>query len=152
MADEEQFLKTIQEWTEIFMHRSMHNIFLFSKDCGLTMSQFGALFQIRTRGRMGVSDVGDDLGVTSAAASQMLERLVQQGFITRSEDPDDRRVKQIVLTEKGSQLLHQSVQARQEWLKNLATMMTKEESKQVINGLQILIEKTHQLETLPQSE
>ena len=103
MLPTDPFVASLWEWIEVFMRRSMSNFILYSKESGLSMSQIGALFQIR-RGASGVSDIGDDLGVTSAAASQMLERLVQQQLILRSEDPHDRRVKQIVLTEKGRQI------------------------------------------------
>ena len=88
------------------------------------MSQFGALFHLHRMGSSGVTDLGDHLGVTSAAASQMLDRLVQQGLILRSEDPNDRRVKQIVLTDKGHQVLQESIRARQGWLDDLAETLS----------------------------
>ena len=83
------------------MHRSIRHLLRYARENGLSMSQFGALLHIHRMGSSGVTDLGDHLGVTSAAASQMLERLVQQGLILRTEDPNDRRVKQIVLTDKG---------------------------------------------------
>jgi len=87
--------------------------------------------------------------VTNAAASQMLEHLVQQQMITRSEDPHDRRAKQIVLTDKGRQVLQESIHARQGWLEDLAHTLSPEEKEQVVAALHILIEKTSQLEKPP---
>ena len=75
----------------------------------------------------------------------MLERLVQQGMILRSEDPNDRRAKQLVLTEKGQQTLHESIQARQSWLDELATLLSDSEKEQVRAAMNILIEKTEQI-------
>src|SRR5450756_2667144 len=106
------FSAALQSWIDVFMHRSMRSVLLYAKESGLSMSQLGALMHI-AKGASGVSDIGDDLGISSAAASQMLERLVQMGLILRSEDPHDRRVKQIVLTGKGTEMLHGSWQARQ---------------------------------------
>ena len=137
---------TLQTWVEVFMHRSMRNFLLFTKENGLSMSQIGALFHIRRKGASGVSDVGDELGITSAAASQMLERLVQQELVLRSEDPHDRRLKHIVLTERGDQILHGSIQARQRWLRDLASLLDPAEQQQVVSALKILIEKAEQLE------
>ena len=94
------------------MRHSMHSFILYSKENSLSMSQIGALFQIN-HGRSNVSDLSDGLGITNAAASQMLERLVQQELILRSEDPQDRRVKQFVLTGKGCRIMQESLQARQ---------------------------------------
>ncbi len=149
MRQPSPFLSNIQEWMEVFMHHSMRNFLLFAKETGVSMPQIGAMFHIRQRGACGVSAVGDELGVTSAAASQMLDRLVQQKLIERSEDPSDRRNKQIVLTEKGHALLQQSVRARQDWLRELDGLLTPAESELVNQALEILIIKTRQLEQQP---
>jgi len=144
MHVDDPFVATLQEWTEVFMRRSMRNFFLYSKENGLSISQIGALFLIYRRAR-GVSDLGDELGITSAAASQMLERLVQQQLILRSEDPHDRRVKEIALTDKGRQTLQDSIRARQGWLQELAETLSKDEKEQIATALKILIGKTNLL-------
>ena len=127
------------------MRYSMRSFILYSKESGLSMSQFGALFRVM-RGDSGVSDMAGELGITNAAASQMLERLVQQGLITRTEDPHDRRAKQIVLTEKGREMLQGALSARQGWLDILAKTLSPAEKEQVAASLNLLIEKTKSLE------
>lgn len=149
MQSTDPFVTTLRSWIDVFMHRSMRNFIHFAKDSGLSMSQMGAMFRIR-HGSSGVSDIGDDLGVTSAAASQMLERMVQLGLIVRSEDPIDRRVKHLVLTSKGEEILHEGEQARQKWIEELADLMTVEEKEQALGVLKILVEKTNQLENIPE--
>ena len=146
MRTTDPFISTLKMWTEIFMRRSMHNFIRYSKESGLSMSQIGALFHIHRESR-GVSDLGDHLGITKAAASQMLERLVQQKLILRTEDQHDRRSKHIVLTEKGCRTLQESMDARQEWLNDLATTFSTSEKEQIISALNILIEKAKQVET-----
>jgi DNA-binding MarR family transcriptional regulator len=145
MLPSDPFVAALWEWIEVFMRRSMSNFILYSKESGLSMSQIGALFQIY-RGASRVSDIGDDLGVTSAAASQMLERLVQQQLITRTEDPHDRRVKQIVLTDRGRQVLTDTVHARQGWLDDLANTLSPDEKDQIMMALNILIIKAKQID------
>ena len=145
MQSADPFVNTLGEWIEVFMRRSMHNFICYSKEKGLSMSQIGALFHI-FRDKSSVSEISDNLGVTSAAASQMLERLVQQGLILRKEDPNDRRVRQIVLTDKGHQILQESIAVRQGWLENLARTLTDSQREQVTAALNILIEKANQLE------
>jgi DNA-binding MarR family transcriptional regulator len=145
MQSVDPFVNTLGEWIEVFMRRSMHNFICYSKEKGLSMSQIGALFRI-FRGKSSVSDISDNLGVTSAAASQMLERLVQQGLILRKEDPNDRRVRQIVLTDKGRQILQESIAARQGWLENLSRTLSDSQREQVTAALNILIEKANELE------
>ncbi len=148
MQSDDPFVNTLGKWVEVFMRRSMHNFITYSKEKGLSMSQIGALLRIFRGGRSSVSDIGDNLGVTSAAASQMIERLVQQGLILREEDPDDRRVRQIVLTDKGRQILQETIAARQGWLENLAHTLSDSEREQITAALNILIEKANQLEQI----
>jgi DNA-binding MarR family transcriptional regulator len=145
----EPLVSTLQEAFSIFRQRLMGNIFIFAKDKGLTMAQFGAMLNIYHKDGCGVSDIGSDLGVTNSAASQMLERLVQLQLIHRSEDPSDRRVKQIVLTDKGRQILIEGSLVNRNWLEELARKMTSEEQEQVRQSVIILIEKANQLETPP---
>lgn len=142
MPESDPFIDAIQAWIEVFMRRSMHNFIRFSRESGLSMSQIGALYHLHRQGSSAVSDMGEHLGVTSAAASQMLERLVQQGIILRTEDPNDRRVKQIVLTDKGRQVLQGGINARQGWLAELADNLTDSEKEQIMVSLEILTEKS----------
>jgi DNA-binding MarR family transcriptional regulator len=136
---------TLQEWIEVSMHRSIRNFIFYARESGLSMSQLGALFHIHHKGSGGVTDLGDHLGVTSAAASQMLERLVQQKLVLRSQDPSDRRVKHLVLTDKGFQVLQESIRARQRWLYDLAETLSDSEKKAIMAALNILIDRADHL-------
>jgi DNA-binding MarR family transcriptional regulator len=139
------FVVTLQEWIEVSMDRSIRSFIHYARESGLSMSQLGALFHIHRRGSSGVTDLGDHLGVTSAAASQMLERLVQQELILRSVDPSDRRVKQIILTANGLQVLQESIRPRQGWLYDLAETLSDPEKETITAALNVLIDKVHHL-------
>jgi len=146
MKSNDPFITTLHDCTELIMRRSMRYFFQYAKGTGLSMPQIGALFHLKRGGTTGISNISDDLGVTSAAASQMLDRLVQQELILRSEDPDDRRVKKIVLTDKGRKILQESLHMRQTWLEDLAAALSPGEKEQIVAALQILIEKANQIE------
>jgi DNA-binding MarR family transcriptional regulator len=145
MEQADPFVDTLQKWLEVSMHRSMRHFMSYAREHGLSMSQLGALFLIRRRGGCGVTDLGDDLGVTSSAASQMLERLVQQDLVLRSEDPSDRRVRQIVLTDRGTQVARESMRARQRWVSDLAESLSDAEKGAIIAALDLLIDRTTHL-------
>jgi len=142
---------TLQEWIGDFMRSSMRSLILYSKENGLSMSQIGALFQIY-HGKSNVSDLGEGLGITHAAASQMLERLVQQKLILRSEDPQDRRVKQLFLTDKGCRIMEESVRARQGWLDDLVSGLSADQKEQIAGAVKILIKRTNQLDQQAESK
>ena len=145
MTNVDPFIVTLQQWTEVSMRRSMRNFLHYSRETGLSMSQFGVLFHLSRKQSSGVTDLGDHLGVTSAAVSQMLERLVQQGLILRTEDPNDRRVKKIVLTEKGSQVLQEGLHGRQDWLVDLADTLSNIEKEKITAALNTLVDKASRL-------
>ena len=146
MFDADPFLASIHHWMEIFMHRSMRNYIQYVRESGFSMSQLGALFHLHHKGSSDVSGMGDHLGVTSAAVSQMLDRLVDQGLIRRTEDPNDRRVKQIALTEKGRQVLDAGIRARVSWLDDLGKDLSDQEKAQITAAVSLLIEKAAQLD------
>jgi DNA-binding MarR family transcriptional regulator len=77
---------------------------------------------------------------------------VQQGLILRSEDPSDRRVKQVILTDKGRQVLQESIRARQSWLSDLAETLSDREKEAIIAALNILIDKANHLSQPVESE
>lgn len=141
------FAAALQEWMEVAMRGSMRRFLHYAMESGLSMSHFGALFHIHHSGSCGVTEVGEHLGVTSAAASQMLDRLVNQGLVSRAEDPDDRRVKRIELTKKGRQMIEGGIRARQEWINELASTLTQDEKKHLASALETLILRARPLTT-----
>lgn len=47
------------------------------------------------------ADVAEHLGITKQAASQLVEHLVQHGYVTREADPRDARARLLALTDRG---------------------------------------------------
>jgi DNA-binding MarR family transcriptional regulator len=136
--DANPFLRALYEWSEVFHKRSMHSFILFCKKAGVSVHQLGSLMRLYHSGPCAVSDIAAHLEVTSAAASQMLDRLFQQGWIKRQEDPADRRSKQIELTEKGEQLVRDSIQAQRGWMAELAQALAPEKQAELTAALDLL--------------
>ena len=47
------------------------------------------------------ADVAVHLGITKQAAAQLVDHLVERGYVERRPDPRDRRARLLVLTERG---------------------------------------------------
>lgn len=110
------------------------------------MGQLSALFQLYHGRSCGVSDLGEHLGVTNAAASQMVDRLVQAGYLAREEDPVDRRNKRLTLTEKGRALIQESIAARGRWMEELTNEFAPQDQEDIIRALTYLTEAANRLE------
>ena len=152
MSSRNPFYSIFHEWMELFMHRSMHGYIHYAREKNLSMSMIGTLFHLSHRDHAGVTDLGEHLGVSSAAASQMLEHLVEEGLIKRTEDPDDRRMKKISLTEKGYQVMKDSVSARLGWLEELTESFSDKEKVQITTAMELIINKAKQQDTLKKGE
>ncbi len=152
MSSADPFVTTLHHWIEFFMHHSMCSFFRYAKANGLSMSQLGALFHLHHLGISGVTDLGDHLGVTSAAVSQLLDRLIEQELILRTENPNDRRGKQITLTDKGCQILREGIRDHQNWLNDLRNDLSDLEKEQITTALKLLINKAKHLNPIVVSE
>ena len=61
----------------------------------------GFVFVRISAGDATVVEVAHHLGVSKQAASQLVEQLVQRGYVSRQADPSDRRSRLLRLTELG---------------------------------------------------
>ena len=149
MSKQVQFSQAIRSWMDVFMHRSMRGWGHFAKSSGLSMPQFSVLMQLHHKGACGMSEISERFEVTPAAASQLVDKLVQNGFIQRVEDPNDRRAKLLSLTEKGREFIQQGIEERYRWVEDLAQKLSAEERAQISEALTLMTEAAKELEAEP---
>lgn len=138
--------QSLRAWMDVFMHRSMRSWMHFAKSAGLSMPQFSILMQLHHRGACGMSEISERFDVTAAAASQLAEKLVQAGYIERTEDPHDRRAKLIQITAKGRDLVKAGFDERYRWMDGITSTLTAEEKSKVVEAMTILTEAAKRLE------
>jgi DNA-binding MarR family transcriptional regulator len=83
----------------------------------------------------GLTDVANRLGITTAATSQLVDKLVQSQMVERTEDEHDRRVKQLTLTAKGREWVEQAMQARMKWTASMAENLSSEQRAAAMRSL-----------------
>ncbi|WP_260439546.1 MarR family winged helix-turn-helix transcriptional regulator [Humibacillus xanthopallidus] len=71
-----------------------------ARQAGLSTSELHSLRHLM-RGPMGPVDLAKVLGVTSAASSGVVDRLVSHGHAVRQAHPDDGRRTEVVITDSG---------------------------------------------------
>lgn len=146
MISSTPLIQTMRKFMDLAMHYSMRASGHFTKARGLSMPQFSILMQLHYRGICGMSEVSERFQITPAAASQLVEKLVQSGFIRREEDPQDRRAKSLKLTDKGIALIEEGIEQRYRWVKPLAETLTAEERTKVDEALTILTRAAQEVE------
>jgi DNA-binding MarR family transcriptional regulator len=149
MVSTSQLIQTIRQFMDFAMHHSMRERAHFAKSAGLSMPQFGILMQLHYRGNCGISDIGERFDITNAAASQLVDKLVQSGLLQREEDPSDRRAKLVNLTDKGREFIHHGIEERYRWVDQLTGKLTAEERAKVDEALNIMTQAAQELEAQP---
>ena len=146
MTKSTQITQPLREWMDVFMHRSMRGWNQFAKSTGLSMPQFSILMQLHYKGPCGMSEISERFDVSAAAASQLVDKLVQAGHIERTEDPSDRRAKLLKLSTNGAKLVDDGIQERYRWMDELASKFSAAEQTKVSEALGLLTEAARKLD------
>jgi len=150
MKNSVQIKTALRRWMEIVMTRSMHDWVHYVKNSGISMPQFRLLMQLYYQGTScGISQISDDMSVTNAAASQLVDKMVQSGLLERAEDPHDRRAKQVTISERGREFVREGIEQRYLWVNGLADKLDELDDKEcqsILQALTVLADQTLSLQ------
>ncbi len=76
-----------------------------AEEYGLTMVQAHALYILSERGSIPMGFVADELHCDPSNVTGIVDRLVSQQLVARTNDPSDRRTKKLVITPGGIQVV-----------------------------------------------
>lgn len=102
----------------------------------LTVPQFGLLRLIAHSGQHQVGEIAAFLGVSQAAASKTVEKLVRLKLVTREIQKSDRRAVSLNLTSRGKGLINRYEALKEEKLKGILESITAEELAALMSGLE----------------
>jgi DNA-binding MarR family transcriptional regulator len=115
----------------------------------VTFSQMKLLKMVSIAEDYTVSNVAQFLGVSTAAASRAVDRLVRRGLVRRTEAAADRRVVQLSLTADGAELLERYDASAQRALHQVFGALPPEQLKQAsefLDRLSVSIVEQHDSE------
>jgi len=131
----------LYEWAENATRRSMVALMRFNQANNLGISMMNMLFHAARHQKVTINELARQLGASMPAASQMVNRMVEQGWVSREESPLDRRERIISLTESGSDLVARAKKARHAWIGELMAGFSEAEKQQVLPGLELMNKK-----------
>lgn len=140
------FLQEMQQWFGVFARFTMRDFLAWAHQYGVSMPQISVLMRLYYRGPTSILVIRQELYGSRAAASQLVEKLVQMGLVERSEDAGDRRVKNIRLTAEGQRMVEQGIAARRRWMDDLGEAFSPQEQEQFAGMLARLNQAASQLE------
>ena len=135
----------IMEWIAVFVRLWMHDVNNFTRSTGLSFAQMNLMLHLHYKGSCEVSGVSEVMQMTAPGASQMVERMVQQGLVTRSEVPGDRRVRAVCLTDQGRAVVNECINLHKTWVHDLGGSISPEDQASAIRILRQLTENAGSL-------
>lgn len=76
-------------------------IYKISDESGLTMRQTALLYSLHHKGTSSMSALADDMHCDASNITEVVKRLTKQGFVDLHTQSEDKRQKQLCLTQKG---------------------------------------------------
>ncbi len=108
-------------------------------DANLSPAQVGILMALQRHEPCSGRELADDLDISRSAVTQMLEGLLEQGYVDRQEDSDDRRINSLALSNTGKQLVQELEKIRKQFFDRLTCELDDQELVQLISLNQKLI-------------
>jgi DNA-binding MarR family transcriptional regulator len=86
-----------------------------------------------------VKALGEQLGLSLAAMSRAADDLVQRGLVSRTEDPNDRRIKRLCLTDEGRALVQKMRETRMAGFEQFVTTLSPRERTALAKALDTIL-------------
>ena len=137
---------TNRSWWMLMAEASLGEDLAIMAETGLTLPQVVTLFKLHDRSPQCVSSVAALLHLSQPATSQLLDRLVHEGLVDRTEDPGDRRRKRLAITPRGTRLVSRLAEAKSRGLDHAASRLSPQVREKLASVLQ---EALRQLERAP---
>ena len=96
---------------------------------------------LKENGELSQKEIAEKLDIRPQSLSELLVKMESDGFISRRQDKDDKRVIVVALTEKGEEQLVVLRQANREHAEKLFSPLTDEEKDALIAILKKLTQK-----------
>jgi DNA-binding MarR family transcriptional regulator len=91
------------------LRRFLHDCEELARDAGLTPRQYVLLLQIGAAGSTTVSELVERLALTQSTVTELVQRAVRGGLVTRTQSTEDARVVNLGLTHEGRERLERVV-------------------------------------------
>ena len=112
----------------------------------LSFTQIKVLCALEMEGQdRSVKALADSMSVSLPAMSRAVDGLFERGFVQREEDPTDRRMKRVRLTESGRSVPLALNEARMSALHELIGSLDGEEAESLQKALALMLERRSEI-------
>ena len=108
-------------------------------DSGLTLTQLRSLFFIANEGSTNSRKLARALEVTPSNVTGIVDRLVEQELVSRTQNPEDRREMTLQATDKGQALVSNLKEVGIKHMTQILSLLSLGELSSLIQGLSAFI-------------
>lgn len=105
----------------------------------ISMPQFFCTWILSKCGKQKMSELASNLSLSYASATNLINRLSESGLVNRYDDPEDRRVVMVELSDKGREITDSIRKRHVSEMKEKCEALSKNEIETLLNGMDILI-------------
>ncbi len=113
---------------------------LVGLDADITLAQYRAMVVLNRRPGLTVSDLAEELLVSSSTVTRLCDRLVRKGLIRRQRSRGDRRQTTIFLSSFGRQLISEVTDRRREELGRILSVLSFRQQREIVEALSVFTE------------
>lgn len=108
-------------------------------DSGLTLTQLRSLFLIANKGSTNFRKLAEAMGVTPSNVTGIVDRLEEQGLVSRTQNPEDRREMTLQATDRGQTLVSNLKETGIKHMTQILSLLSLEELSALAQGLSAFI-------------
>lgn len=115
----------------------------------LTMRQFQALVLLSVRGEMTVMDLCERLNLAASTGSELVQRMIGQGYIQKSQQQSDKREVGVSLTPAGEEMFKKRKQELVGMFFKMLEMFTDKDRQKLLKSFDTIFEIMSKLSARP---
>jgi DNA-binding MarR family transcriptional regulator len=138
-ATDQELSRQLGAFVGFLMQTHGRDLINLAHEFELSFSQMKALHYVHGEDDLSVKALGEKLGLSLAAISRAADELVQRGLMDRTEDPSDRRIKRLRLTDKGRDLVLKMRELRMAGFEQFVATLSPKERALVVRALEPIL-------------
>jgi DNA-binding MarR family transcriptional regulator len=139
-ATDQELSRQLGAFVGFLMQTHGRDLIHLAHDFDLSFSQMKALQTIALATEaVSVKSLGEALGLSLAGVSRAADDLVQRGLMDRTEDPADRRIKRLRLTDAGRELVLKMRELRMAGLGQFVATLTPKQRALLVKALEPIL-------------
>ena len=122
-----------QQFVEIMV--LLHNNFGRQTQVPLPLNQFGVLCVLMDTQGFAITDISRQLNISKQQMTNIIEKLLTAGYVSKNPDPKDRRRLVVTISEKGEKLLEEHMEQFRQRFEIHARNLTTDERQELASIL-----------------